>query len=220
MKCYYHGEEQATTSCKKCKLAICAECLDPEFKHYCYSCAFNYRNGSEEFHEDVPFEENNTSSKDLIRTIIASYQVFWGGIGIFLVLYNMKYDIYALGTITAVAILLSVGLLAFSVLAGILLMRKSKVGLTLSIVTQLLQVPQFLVQGLLYAFIVGGHVSIQYISIASYTSIRLDFGLVTSINNYSFAASDALFLGINIVPIVMLLFLLGLRRKGHALQID
>jgi len=136
--------------------------------------------------------------------ILAFYQIITGVLGLlFLLLFNI--------TSSSTIFLIIIGLYSFSIYSGYLLLtKKLKKGLDMTLYNQLFQVFGFGISGFTFEYFSGIYLSFG-LNITHDTIINYNAGFNTWILNLG--SNDNLFININIIAIIIILYTLNLKDK-------
>ena len=134
---------------------------------------------------------------------IAIYQIIGGLIGFFIL---WTIDFSSLSTNKVVLSIIAILLFTLSIYSGFLLLKNNLAkGINLSIFLNSIQVVSFGVLGYVFKFVSGVCIGLN-LDLTEDVIVGLLFD-VTSFQINSQGSSDALFLGINFIPIIILYFL-------------
>lgn len=134
---------------------------------------------------------------------IAIYQIIGGLIGFFIL---WTIDFSSLSTNKVVLSIITILLFTLSTYSGYLLLKNNLAkGINLSIFLNSIQVISFGVLGYVFKFVSGVCIGLN-LDLTEDVLVRLLFD-VTNFQINSQGSSDALFLGINFIPIIILYFL-------------
>ncbi|TRX22752.1 hypothetical protein [Flavobacterium franklandianum] len=140
--------------------------------------------------------------------ILASYQILTGVLGIlFLLFINLKSS--------STLFIIITGLYSFSIYAGYSLLKKNfEKGLDLSIYNQLIQILGFGISGFAFEYFPGIFVSLG-LNLTNDTIINYNAGFNSWILNLS--SNSNLFINVNLVAIVFIIFIFKLKNNSNAL---
>jgi hypothetical protein len=137
--------------------------------------------------------------------ILAFYQIITGVLGLlFLLLFNI--------TSSSTIFVIIIGLYSFSIYSGYLLLtKKLKKGLDMTLYNQLFQVFGFGISGFTFEYFSGIFLSLG-LNFTNDTIINYNAGFSTWILNLG--SNDNLFININIIAIIIILYTLNLKDKN------
>lgn len=148
--------------------------------------------------------------------IIAALEMFGGifGIGISIIVARNISGTLMGNPILALIFAVFLVLYVLCFIAGLLLWRSRAAGISLSKLIQVLQIPQFVVGGVLYKFVAG----LEITPVISYAANELNLGFsfyTGSLWDFSITPNGApISIGINIVALIVLAYLLKKHPKG------
>lgn len=138
---------------------------------------------------------------------IAVYQIIGGLIGLFIL---WTIDFSSLSTNKVVLSIIAILLFTLSIYSGYLLLKSNLAkGINLSIFLNSIQVISFGVLGYVFKFVSGVCIGLN-LDLTEDVLVRLLFD-VTNFQLNSRGSSDALFLGINFIPIIILYILFKIK---------
>jgi hypothetical protein len=201
--CYFHEETEAVTRCTQCDKALCQQCHDPELDQYCFVCALEAKNRAIPVgrREDVKPKKN----RDMTRyvSIIAWYELLGGIVGVLTTLFvGLSSGAFQHQVLTGL-IVVFVLLYLLTMTAGVLLLRKEKYGTALSVGAQILQIPQFIINGTVFSFIAGLKLALQ-LTVNQGIHVKLDFGVFSFFQFYFGTNLPGLMISINVIPMMMI----------------
>lgn len=153
----------------------------------------------------------------LLLKLIAAIEIFGGIWGLSIMLYRMTHVLNNLKFV----IFMLVYLIPFSlsIIAGILLLKKSGAGLNLSLVVQLLQIPYFALSGLYYSFISGMLLGIRISFLEGMKNYNFNFMLGAYCQIQTGLPVGISAFGINIFAVIVFGFLCINRLKWNEFRI-
>lgn len=152
-------------------------------------------------------------TNQIVNRVLSVYEVLGGVMGVGLIVY-LVYNILpqlsgqevtsVQAIILIIILLFALGGYILSFLAGLFLWKSSKHGIILSLISQGMQIPQFIILGLSYMFASG-----LKLAVLTDTKNIVFQGYLGSTFNITYYAGDTPFLiGLNLVAVVIFIYLL------------
>lgn len=141
---------------------------------------------------------------------LALYQIAGGVVGLIVTIGTLlQFTVFTPLLIVFFAV--AAGLYVFSLLCGWLLWNQYSAGIQLSIIHQYLQIVQFAIGGWAYTYLSGGYLLLGIDLSFSY-QLLFDFGVLSKWQLTTFAPTSTVQLSFNFVAILMLVFLVHVKR--------
>jgi hypothetical protein len=160
----------------------------------------------------------NTPPKDIQKKLraLGIYQITGGIIGIGITLWLI--NLFAAPALLLVIVLLALGLYAYSIYCGVLVLKNAKRGLKLSKINQLLQLVSFSAFG--YAF---QYVSGAFMSVGLDLTESLNFKFNTGISSWQIninSDNPFLIININLLALFLIMAIDKLQNKMNGLALE
>lgn len=151
----------------------------------------------------------NKNTKTIIHNI-AAYQIFGGVLGIGLAIKIIP-QLKEFSQVSLGMVLFAVLFYLFSLVSGIILFKKKKLGLTLSLVNQVLQVVSFAIGEFAYNYVAGFKIGFG-IDFAPIWQLKLNLSL-PSFQFFLNTETGKVYIGINLFALFLVYLLERLREK-------
>ncbi|MCQ6557221.1 hypothetical protein [Paenibacillus mendelii] len=216
MNCYFHPEESSVVQCKGCRKQLCRNCHDIEHPEYCFVCSLENSNRNVAIPEK---KKIRGGVNHRILQVIGWYEIVGGLFGLLVIVLGAANIGLFNNLYLAMIYLVFLLLFMLSIAAGVLMVLKKKAGRKLTIFIQILQVPQFIVKGTYYSFCAGAQLSLQFFG-GMESGFRLNIGIFSEFKFYINTIFYTSMVSINIIPLLVIYFILKSRRKAETMTAD
>ncbi|MCK4257382.1 MAG: hypothetical protein KAX49_00295 [Halanaerobiales bacterium] len=147
-----------------------------------------------------------------MKRIIAFHEMLGGVLGVLLFIFFVPFRSFFLGPVILIINIIMLSLYVLSFCAGFLMWKGKKSGILLSLIIQVFQIPQFIINGYTYLFICGSMLSINIEYFTSHYGFNFNVHLGSLYHINLMSGQTSLLLGINVIALVIFMYLLKQRK--------
>jgi len=160
--------------------------------------------------------------KSKINVLIAIYEMIGGIVGVCITIYTL-FSMFESKYIEILGLLLDPVMLILYVLSirgGFLLWKGKEKGIGISVIVQIFQIPYIITSSLVYYFVSGLQIVVGTIISSNMIKIMATFQLGSLFAVYFENTVKSIELGINIIPIVVILYLRRIKKIAKSNQLE